>query len=249
MGLQVQGPRSLSPLEREAVDLVFEGSLDPCGDVYLTVFEHLGGDAGKHRGFGDIRISKQKFWRTDALKINSTSANTKILQPGNIQYLSTLIHECTHQWQWNYDRYLWSGPVNEIPYIFTLKELTELHPLKHKWDDERNPRYKEDPNNPNKKGILNLLKEQHASAAQVYFMIKWQLKYLPEGSNVNLSHRRAPKNPPPNYVGSAHRFDEIPKLDGDKDGQLFVSRGIAEDLADHFKWFLYELRSGGRWAG
>ena len=37
MPLPLEGPRPLSPLEREAVELVFEDSLDRC-DVYARLF-------------------------------------------------------------------------------------------------------------------------------------------------------------------------------------------------------------------
>ena len=38
MPLPLEGPRPLSPLEREAFRLVFWDSLDPC-DVYVAVFD------------------------------------------------------------------------------------------------------------------------------------------------------------------------------------------------------------------
>ena len=242
MPLPLEGPRPLSPLEREAVELVFWDSIDPC-DVYLTVLEELRGHAATYGGQGQININKKKFERTDALHVNSTSADPRILEPGNIKYLSSLIHECTHYWQAFYERYQWCGPSKQVPYEFTRSELTGLPPSRKWWN--LNPRTNKDLD------MLNLLKEQHASAAQVYFIIAWQLKHLPKGSDVNLSHRRAPKNPPPNYVGSVHRYDEIFKLDDDNDGRLFVSRDVAEDLAYHFSAYLVELRSGGRkqWAG
>ncbi len=237
MGLKVQGPRPLSPLEQEAVKLVFRESLDPCGDVYLTVLEHLDGHAGENRGFGNIRISKAKFSRTGDLNIDSTSANTKILKSANIQYLSTLIHECTHQWQWNYERYLDAPSDVKLPYDFAREELQAMKFLK---------KYHKNLDKPGQfPEKAEFMKEQHASIAQVYFMIAWQLKHLPKGSDVNLSYEG------PDRVGLANRYHEIRKLDDDNDGRLFVSRDIAEDLAHHFSAYLVELRSGGReqWGG
>ena len=244
MPLAMEGPRPLSPLEREAVELVFEGSIDPC-DVHVTVFDDPDRDGGYYSGDGHIEINRSTFWEAD-LHLKSAHGNTDILKLANIRCLSTLIHECTHYWQTAYLRYKWAGP-SPSQYKFTLKELTELHPLKHKYE-EINTWFAE----LGRKDILNLLKEQHASAAQVYFMIAWQLKHLPKDSDVNLSHPPPNSRPrPPNYVGSLHRYHEIPKLDDDNDGRLFVSRDVAEDLAYHFSAYLVELRSGGRevWAG
>ena len=99
MGLEVQGPRPLSPLEREAVDLVFDGSIDPC-DVHLTVMEYIQHTvqnvAADYIKGGIIRIGRSKFLHTDALDINSTLENTDKFKPANMNYLCRVIHEwCT----------------------------------------------------------------------------------------------------------------------------------------------------------
>ena len=258
--LELQGPRPLSPLEQDAVRLVFEDSIDPC-DVFLTVYEERRGNAGGYRGDGNLRLNRSAFGYADALNIDSTRANTDIFKPGNMKYLSTLIHECTHEWQSVYGRYQWRGPSEVKPalYTFTISELTELYPLKHKWEDERNPYYKKDPNNPNKKGMLNLLKEQHASAASVYFVIAWQLEYSSDRL-VNLTTNSGEPN-----VGRVERYHEIAAIPNPNPLDPIppddscaaappgrrVSRGCAERLSDSFVPYLVELRSGGRqrWAG
>ena len=90
------GPRVLSPLERDAFNLVFWESIDEW-DINLTIAEvdTPGSKAGYSRN-GNIRIDAADFPYTDALDINSTRANTDIFKPGNMEYLCTLIHECTH---------------------------------------------------------------------------------------------------------------------------------------------------------
>ena len=236
MPLPLEGPRPLSPLEQEAFRLVFWDSIDPC-DVYVTVFDDIYKEGGYYSGAGSIQINRSKFLDAN-LHMNSTHTNTDILKPANIRCLSTLIHECTHHWQWTHKRYQWSGPGDvKTLYAFTRNELTEVPPSRKWWD--QNPW-------PNKDlDMLNLLKEQHAAAAQVYFVIKWQLEHLPEGSDVNLSYKKL------NRVGTVDRYHEIRKRDNDNDGQLIVSRDIAEDLTHHFSAYLVDLRSGGQkqWAG
>lgn len=249
MGLQVQGPRPLSPLEQDAVRLVFCGSLNPC-DLYVTIYDDRRSEAnrGSNRDGGNIRINRYKFKYADALNLNSTRANTDIFKPGNMDYLSTLIHESTHQWQWDYKRYQWSGPedVKPLPYTFTREELTEVPPSRKWWD--QNPYPNKDLDN------LNLLKEQHASAAQVYFVIAWQLEYSSDGLvNLTTSNEWTRVGLVKRYheiaaIPSAHPFDPVPpddSCDAAPPGRR-VSRGCAERLSNHFGRYLVELRSGGR---
>ena len=213
MPLELQGPRPLSPLEREAVRLVFWDSIDPC-DVYLTVLEHLDGDAAAYRGNGNIRISKANFSYADALNIDSTRATTDIFKPANMNYLSRLIHECTHHWQGVHKKYI----ISDGQYGFTQKQLQ----------------------------TLDLMKEQHASAAQVYFLIEWQLEHSSDPL-VNLTYWNSSGG---KSVGPTVRYREIEKLPNPS-GQPgpWVSRKTAEDLSNHFESYLDDLRSGGRWDG
>ena len=117
MPLAMEGPRPLSPLEREAFRLVFWDSIDPC-DVYVTVFDDIYKEGGYYSGAGSIQINRSTFLDAN-LHMNSTHANTDILKPANIRCLSTLIHECTHYWQEVYGRHT----LYKTFYDFTKDQL------------------------------------------------------------------------------------------------------------------------------
>ena len=242
MPLAMEGPRPLSPLERDAFRLVFWDSIDPC-DVYLTVVENIehtvGGTAATYSN-GGIQVNGSKFPYTDALGIDSTLANTDIFKPGNMNYLSRLIHESTHHWQSVYKKYDWRGPPNTGLYYFAKKELETLKFIKDEHPDLREPhKFKEE--------YDELLKEQHASAAQVYFIIQWQLEY---SSNplVNLTYAWSGDE---ERVGPVERYSEIRKRVVRGQSGPWVFRADARSLSNHFNAYLVDLRSGGRklWAG
>ena len=234
MPLAMEGTRVLSPLEREAVKLVFEDAIDPW-DISLTVVESfeprqlwaaakLPQAVSTYDGDGKIRINRSAFPYTDALHINSTRADTEIFKPGNVRYLSTLIHECTHYWQEVYGQH--EGPVSHVnaPYRSANHRFTDEQLLK--------------------RDVPELSAEQHASAAQVYFVIEWQLRYQPDGSNVNLTSRSPD---PERNVGPVDRFNEIhwPRGSPYTVGPLFTKYEHARDLRDNFfGWLLVELRYG-----
>ncbi len=92
---------------------------------------------------------------------------------------------------------------------------------------------------PNKKDILNLWKEQHASAAATWFVIGWQLKYA--SNYVDLTTK-----PPGALVGTVNRYDEIKKIAHGKD-RRWVARDKAIMLASAFYILLAELRTGEFW--
>ena len=251
MPLEVQEPRPLSPLEREAVELVFWDSLDPC-DVYLRVIDDPKVHNGGNRDDGNIWINKYVFPYADALNIDSTLANTDILKPGNMKYLSTLIHECTHSWQHAYKRYTDRGPEDPVPYDFSWDELQTLKFMKEKHPDLGKPYESLGKQH-------ELLKEQYASAAQVYFLIAWQLKYS-SNSLVNLTSAgvgavlgRVERYHKIAAIPTAHPLDPVPSDDSCKAAPpgRRVSRGCASRLSSHFNVYLVDLRSGGRkqWAG
>ena len=246
MPLPLEGPRPLSPLEREAFRLVFWDSIDPC-DVYVTVIEkieHTVKNAVATYSNGGIKFGRSRFPYTDALNIDSTLANTDIFKPGNMNYLSRLIHEATHHWQSVYKKYDWRGPPDTGVYYFSKKELETLKFIKEEHPDLREPhKFKEE--------YDELLKEQHASAAQVYFVIAWQLEYSSDRLvNLTMGSDRERR------VGPVHRYYEIAAIptahphDPVPPGR-WVSRGDAEGLSNHFSAYLVDLRSGGRkqWAG
>ena len=252
MPLPLEGPRPLSPLEREAVDLVFEDSIDPC-DVYLTVLpviEHAVGSTAASYAEGQIKINRSKFLHTDALNIKSRRAKTDIFKLANMSYLSRVIHECTHHWQSVHNKYTNRGPYENAPHKFSWEELQTLRFMKaqHKLGP-LNPG-SEHPPEPHE-----LLNEQHASAAQVYFVIAWQLEHSSDHL-VNLTFRSTEED----RVGPVERYyriHAIPHAKTFKPDVPFdlcdpvppgrrVSRECAMDIANDFNVFLKDLR---RWGG
>lgn len=257
MRLAMEGPRPLSPLEREAVELVFWDSIDPC-DVHVTVVEGLiVGEkevAARYGEGGIIFINRSKFPYTDALDINSRRTNTDKFKPANMNYLCRVIHECAHHWQSIYKKYEERGPYKPAPYDFSWEELQTLTFRKDQHDVVL-PESKERLPEPHE-----LRKEQYASAAQVYFVIAWQLRHS-SNSLVNLTtHGSREKIVGPVY--RYHEIDAIPHADSTKPDVPFnlcdpvppgrrVSRECAGHLSYHFGPYLVDLRSGGReqWAG
>ena len=236
MPLEVQGPRPLSPLERDAVKLVFWDSIDPC-DFYLTVLEDIEhtvpGTVATTTDGGGIKIKGPAFTDTDALDINSTRTNVDIFKPANMNYLSRVIHECTHHWQGVHEKYEWRGPGGvATPYGFSWQELQTLKFLR-----EQNRYILEPEKFPEEHH--ELLKEQHASAAQVYFVIDWQLKHQPEGYNVDLTTYEGKR------VGPVERYRRIGNIPHTNERRIVTSR-VAKDTRDDFSVFLNDLRSGGQ---
>ena len=117
MPLSLAVNRDLSSMEREAVELVFKDAGDPAAistinpdNIRLTIVKSfeprplwgaakLPPVASTYDGDGLIRISQSAFPHTD-LNASSTRADKDRdeFKPGNMHYLSTLIHQCTHYW-------------------------------------------------------------------------------------------------------------------------------------------------------
>ena len=206
-GLVVGGPRVLSPLERDAFNLVFWNSINPW-DINLTIAEEdTPGSASGYTGNGDVRIDAADFQYADALHINSTLADTDIFKPGNMQYLCTLIHECTHHWQSTHQRFNYRGPDVDASYIFTPQMLEDL----------------------------DLYSERYAAAAQIWFLIGWQLRYHTAGNPVDLTHSH------PNPVGPTFRYTRIRNIPH-VNARRIVGPALALDLQDDFSVYLNDLR-------
>ncbi len=177
-----------------------------------------------HRG-GTITISRSAFPYTQALNINSTRSyldptagsfqRTEPFRPGNMHYLSTLIYECTRHWQWAYDRRADYRHGYGSRHHFTKEQLQA----------ENRPA---------------LSGERHASAAQVFFLIEWQIRY--KGGLVDLTS--APQDSE-FYVGPVDRYDEIAVKEHDENGRRIVKNERAKKLNSAFNWYLYELRNPG----
>ncbi len=123
MPLVVQGPRSFSPLERDAFDLVFWDSIN-VADLEIQIVESLEGAFARYdRANRRVRIAANQFPHTDNLNTNSYRGNTDEFKPGNMWYLNTLIHECTHDWQ--AEKNLFMAPLKG-EYSFTREDLLSL---------------------------------------------------------------------------------------------------------------------------
>ena len=233
IGLQ----RPLSPLERDAVDLVFRGSID-LSKISVTVVKFfeppplwaaakLPQVASTHDGDGNIKIRQSAFPHTKGIQIHGATtrgAKAQIFKPANMHYLSTLIHECTHYWQGFYGRHgpavsHANAPPQPADYEFDSKQLKE-------------------------RDVPALSSEQHAAAVQVYFLIAWQLRYLVEDSLVNLTSRSENSELD---VGPVHRFLDIDNLANTQntDCPRIITYENARNLIDvNFGWLLVELRYG-----
>ena len=146
MPLVVQQRRRLSPLERYAVDLVFDGAVDP-GELSVEVSDRItiGGDgvASIYSGDGRIAISRIKHADAEDLDILTEVDDIDKTRPNNISYLSRIVHEAGHYWQEKHKRHNTRRPY----YHFSDKVLQRTN---------------------------FICKEQHASVGQVYFILKWQ---------------------------------------------------------------------------
>ena len=124
MGLTMHGPRSLNNLEKAAVDLVFWESYKPeekriFNKLSISFVPDLGpGTRGGYRN-NHIEISIRKFPCTDKMNRLSAIGNTDVFKPGNMDYLNTFIHECTHHWQAHSNRAI----PNFGEYEFTKNQL------------------------------------------------------------------------------------------------------------------------------
>lgn len=148
------GLRALSPLETEALNLIFKGTIN-ADQFELTMDPTIKG-RGAFRGLNeegkfDVRIHPDFYAGLDG---NSSLANTDVLDPDIINALGIFIHESTHAWQRTYKAFRRPAPLRTPPpdggdyYGFNTFELA----------------------------TLQLGREQHASAVQAYFHIFWQLK-------------------------------------------------------------------------
>ena len=146
MPLVEQRRRRLSPLERYAVDLVFDGEVDP-GELWIEIPEiyKVGGQkvAGDGGDIGKIKLSRSVFADAEDLDMLTEVDDIDKTRPRNIAYLSTLVHEAGHYWQERRNRYRERIPFYEFA-------------------------------GPALRSAKFFCAEQHASVGQVYFIVKWQ---------------------------------------------------------------------------
>ena len=239
MPLEVQGPRSLSRLERDAVNLVFQKSIDPRAISLRIVEPEAGLKAAQfgevkqllpaprisgYDGDGLIWIQRSAFPYAQALNERSTryflgdGGHTEPFSAGNMHYLSTLIHECVHHWQESYGVCTDPEDHKNPLYDFTHAQLQQR----------------------------DLSGKQHASAGQVNFLIAWQLRYklgpIVEGqrtpANVDLTTKS------PNRVGPADRYNRI-DLIGHRNGRRIVTGKAAIDIWRDFTEYRDILKAKG----
>ena len=209
--LTIAPPRLLSPLEKYAVGLAFDGAVNPDGPTVEIIEReklNLGGGktdfaAGSHTN-GMIQMARCSHRHTDNMTINSTVDNTDLRKPSNIAYLARLVHESAHYWQWIHQCY----PNSMSEYTFDREAL-------------RGPKF--------------VGKEQHASAAQVYFILKWQLHHGHDP--INLTNKQSGEED----VGPVNRFTRIRTILHNDQGQRLISREFAQQIADMFDDFLVDL--------
>ena len=211
MPLVVQNRRDLSPLERDAINLAFDGAVNPDDltvEVSNQIIFDLGGgvtDAahGAHHGNGEIEISRVQHANAENLHLFSTVDTVDLTVPNNIKYLATLVHESAHHWQSVNQRY-----TNRVPIYNFNAETLQLADFE--------------------------CKEQHASTAQVYFVVAWQLHHGIDP--VDLTDNRFL----PRMVGPTNRMariKEIPHIQG----RRLVAVALAESIRDDFNNFLVDL--------
>ena len=151
-GLQTEAPRPLSPLEAEAINFMFQGSINP-NDLTIQIVHNLfgGGYAGSYSSVNKQIKIDSKYYEGMGLHANSTTSGDLVLSHDVITYLSILIHEATHHWQAEYGG--WTKPkigaAGKNLYRFDFDELSSL----------------------------NLGNEQFASAVSNAFILKWQLDH------------------------------------------------------------------------
>ena len=204
------GLRALSPLESNAVDFVFEGTVDPSA-LDIEIVEGLGYPLagggweevrGFHTGNGFIQINA-RLYEAAGLGPNSSLANTNALDPTVINALSTLIHEATHYWQETFNRH-----TAKSGYNFSESELFHNQ----------------------------LGKEQHASAAGVYFVLAWQVAHGAEAIDLSSIYVS---------VGPVDRYSAIKAIEAQTTQRLVTKHG-ARKLLYNFINFTQALRDGRR---
>ena len=243
MGLRLHGPRKLSNLEKAALHLVFNAypkSFPKKKTIFDTLTVSLVPKSGSldrgSYGGRNIKITVEGHPCADDLGYCSALGNTDILKPGNIDYLNTFVHECTHHWQRANETYRDRGPMApgfSALYGFSRQELQEMKFLKkhNKYiPDSLREEFDEEHH--------QLFKEQHASAVATWFVIAWQLKFTAVG-NIDLT-----TGLPGHSVGTVDRYQEIKRKTPNDHGR-WVPRGEAKLLAADFEIpLMEELRNG-----
>ena len=215
MPLAMEGTRVLSPLERDAVKLVFKDAIDPW-DISLTVVESLEIELERH-ALLDINKRVGNQFRPLS-SIQPQEIIDRIKQPPPIEQQLPPIERQPATFNQSVQAastYDGDGKIrisrSAFPHtdalninstradttIFKPANMhylsTLIHECTHYWQEVygRHTFYKNFYDFTRyqllKRDVPELSANQHASAVQIYFLIEWQLAHRPKGSDVNLT--------------------------------------------------------------
>ncbi|MYE88372.1 hypothetical protein F4X33_05180 [Candidatus Poribacteria bacterium] len=209
MPLVVQPPRRLSTLEECAVNLVFNGLINPkelmveVPNVVRTGNDEVAGSSSA----GKIKLSRTKHADAENLHIFTEVDDIDKTRPSNIKYLATLVHEAGHYWQHVHKRHNIRRPYYE--FSDNVLRATNF-----------------------------ICKEQQASVRQVYFILKWQWDLgIPRLDLTNSTNARDNVGPTNRYCRIAARGHIRNKryMSRHEVSKFFPSR-FQRYLADLHKW-------------
>ncbi len=272
MPLAMEGTRVLSPLERDAVKLVFKDAIDPW-DISLTVVESLEIELERH-ALLDINKRVGNQFRPLS-SIQPQEIIDRIKQPPPIEQQLPPIERQPATFNQSVQAastYDGDGKIrisrSAFPHtdalninstradttIFKPANMhylsTLIHECTHYWQEVygRHTFYKNFYDFTRyqllKRDVPELSANQHASAVQIYFLIEWQLAHRPKGSDVNLTSRSP--NPEHN-VGPVDRFRNIDMRihnSGKGTSRIVKYQHARESIHNYFGWLLVELRYG-----
>ena len=177
-GLQTEAPRPLSPLETEAINFMFQGSINPAGlQIQIT---HMNTGRGSYNHDEKLIRVSEDLYDAAGLSPDSTVSAGIVLSPAVIDYLSTVVHEAMHSWSRTYGGFDWYRPTPTgagALYGFNFAQLA----------------------------ALDLAREQSASAVAGAFILKWQLHHGAEVIDLDfVNFGRFSFNGPPNDINNPH---------------------------------------------
>ena len=213
-GLQTEPPRDLSDLEAEAINFMFEGSINPAG-LQIQIVPDLGG-RGSYNHDKKLISVRQDLYDAAGVSPDSTASTDIVLSPAVIDYLSTVVHEAMHHWSRTYGgfdgyRFIEVNGERIVTYGFNFAQLA----------------------------ALDLGREQSASAVAGAFILKWQLHHGAEVIDLafdNLGRFRF--NGPANDIRNPHG------LFGNPFGESvagFWGNQVNRTIAGSILWFFKPL--------
>ena len=243
--LQAQGERTLSPLERDVIRFVFgeDGPVDPDTDDLCIEVASMrpfadaddGDFIGSYSSYlNRITMDTLFFEGTENMGASTTLDDIDLADRQNLNYLSVFVHEATHYWQ---------DEINYSPkiagrYDFSEEDLDSLE-FDYELNDAKPAEYGYN--------FGDIGSEQFPAMVEAWFVIMWQLEYLPEPEDGG--ERMIDLSGPGVFDGLffLDRYERIRDLPYEKvelpfdDGNVmikvpkrFVSEDVAADIADDF---------------